>query len=56
MSELFGTQYFGFIASSYGITFIILLAITLWILMTYRARQKTLAKLEAAGIKRASKT
>ena len=56
MSELFGTQYFGFIASSFGVTLIVLLGMTIWILMTYRARHKALAKLEAAGIKRANKT
>ncbi len=54
MNEIFGTQYFGFIASSFGITLFVLLAITFWILWTHRARRKALAKLEAAGIKRAS--
>lgn len=54
MSGIFGTKYFGFIASSFGITLAVLLGATLWILWTYRARKKALAKLEAAGIKRAS--
>ena len=54
MTESFGTKYFGFIASSFGITLIVLLGMTLWILWTYRARKKALAKLEATGFRRAS--
>ena len=55
MSDLFGTKYFAYIASSFSITLFVLLAMTLWILWTHRARKKALAKLEAAGIKRANK-
>ncbi|MEM9678192.1 MAG: heme exporter protein CcmD [Pseudomonadota bacterium] len=55
MTELFGERYFHFIASSYAVTAIVLLAMVAWVIVTYRARQATLAKLEAAGIRRASK-
>ena len=55
MTSIFGAKYFGFIASAYGITFVTLLALCLWILLTARARKKTLARLEADGLKRGSK-
>jgi len=54
MSELFGTKHFAFIASSFGVTLVVLLGITLWVLLTYSSRKKALAKLEKAGIKRAN--
>lgn len=53
--ELFGERYFGFIASSYSVTFVVLAAMVLWVILTHRARRATLAKLEAAGIRRASR-
>ena len=56
MTSLFGTKYFGFIMSAYGITIVVLLILTFWILMTYRARKGQLVKLEEAGIKRASRS
>ena len=56
MTSLFGTKYFGFIMSAYGITIVVLLILTFWILMTYRARKRQLVKLEESGIKRASRS
>lgn len=46
MNALFGTQYFGFIAASYGVTVLVLIAMTLWVLVTHRSRQRKLAQLE----------
>ena len=56
MTALFGTKYFGFILSAYGITAFVLLAVTIWILVTHRSRKKQLAELEKAGMKRASRS
>ena len=56
MTELFGTEYFGFIASSYGVVTFVLLALLTWVNVTYAKRKRDLAKLEQAGIKRASKS
>ena len=55
MTALFGTKYFGFILSAYAVTTIVLLLLVVWILMTHRSRKKQLAKLEQAGMKRASR-
>ena len=56
MTELFGTEYFGFIASAYGVVTIVLLALLVWVNVTYSQRKSTLERLEQAGIKRASKS
>ena len=56
MTSLFGTEYFGFIASAYGVTTIVLLALVGWILVTYSHRKKALLALEQAGLKRASRS
>ena len=56
MTVLFGTKYFGFILSAYGITAAVLLVLTIWILLTHQSRKRQLAKLEEAGIKRASRS
>ena len=56
MTYLFGTKYFGFILSAYGITALVLLALTIWILLSYRNRKRQLVKLEQAGFKRASRS
>ena len=53
MNALFGTKYFAFIASSYAITFVVLVFLTVWIVLTYKKRQRDLAMLEAAGLRRA---
>ena len=55
MTTLFGAKYFGFIASSYGITFVVLFAVIIWIMAIYRHRKLSLKKLEEAGIRRASR-
>ncbi|MEM1038203.1 MAG: heme exporter protein CcmD [Pseudomonadota bacterium] len=55
MTDLFGERYFAFIASSYAVTSLVLMAMVVWVLVTYRSRQANLAKLEAAGVRRASK-
>jgi len=54
MQALFGTEYFGFIASAYAVTSAVLLALIVWIFLTYSNRRKTLQKLEKSGLKRAS--
>ncbi|MEP0943286.1 MAG: heme exporter protein CcmD [Rhizobiaceae bacterium] len=56
MTSLFGTKYFGFIVSAYGITTVVLLLMVAWILLVHRSRKKQLARLEEAGIKRASRS
>lgn len=54
MEELFGTEYFGFIAGAYGVTIVVLYLLILWIFLTYLGRRETLQKLEKSGLKRAS--
>ncbi|MGI9366175.1 MAG: heme exporter protein CcmD [Rhizobiaceae bacterium] len=54
MTELFGSEYFFFVASAFGITAVVLLALTGWIVATYFSRKKQLLALERAGLKRAS--
>ncbi|MEO1397984.1 MAG: heme exporter protein CcmD [Pseudomonadota bacterium] len=54
LTELFGERYFGFIASSYAVTAIVLIALIVWVVLTHRSRRATLGRLEAAGIRRAS--
>ncbi|MEO0547775.1 MAG: heme exporter protein CcmD, partial [Pseudomonadota bacterium] len=39
----------------YAVTAIVLLVMVAWVIVTHRSRQTTLAKLEAAGVRRASK-
>lgn len=56
MTALFGTKYFGFILSAYAVTTLVLLLLVVWILMTHKSRKRQLAKLERAGLKRASRT
>jgi len=56
MSELFGAKYFGFILSAYGITAVVLVMMTLWILVVHKMRQQKLAELEKAGMKRAGRS
>ena len=55
MAALFGTKYFGFILSAYAVTTVVLLLLVVWILMVHKSRKRQLAKLEEAGIKRASR-
>lgn len=56
MSALFGTKYFGFIASSFAITLVVLLAMVVWVLVTYSKRKRDLARLEQAGLRRAARS
>lgn len=56
MTELFGSQYFFFVASAFGITAAVLLVLTGWIVATYFSRKKQLEALERAGFKRASRS
>ena len=53
MTALFGEKYFVFIASAYGITAIVLLALIIWVLLTQRRRRADLAALEQSGLRRA---
>lgn len=43
-------------ASAYGISFVVLAGLAIWILADQRARRRELAELEAAGIRRRSET
>lgn len=52
MSTLFGTKYFGFIASAYGVTGLVLAGLVVWVLVTQRRRRRSLAALEEAGLRR----
>lgn len=54
MSAFFGTKYAGFIIGAYGATFVVLLAMMLWVWFTARSRRAQLARLEADGLRRAS--
>jgi len=56
MSVLFGSKYFGFILSAYGITAAVLVALTVWILVVHKMRRRQLSQLEKAGMKRASRS
>lgn len=55
MTALFGTRYFEFIASSYAITAVVLMAMVVWVLLTQRSRRRKIAALEEAGMRRASR-
>jgi len=54
MIELFGTKYFGFIATSYAITACVLLAMIVWVVTNYYRHKTTLRRMEQAGLRRAS--
>jgi heme exporter protein CcmD len=56
MTSLFGTQYFGYILSAYGLSAMILLGLTAWILMVYSRRKRQLARLEKTGQRRVART
>jgi heme exporter protein D len=43
-----------YVAAAYGITAIVLLGLVGWLLIDQRARQRELAELEAAGLRRRS--
>jgi heme exporter protein CcmD len=45
---------FGYVAASYGVAFVVLVALIGGLLLQRRARLKELARLEASGIKRRS--
>ena len=55
IEALFGTKYFGFIAGAYGVVTLSLVLLVLSIWLTSRRRPAQLAKLEEAGLRRASK-
>lgn len=55
MSELFGNEYFGFIAGAYGIVAVSLIALLVWVIFTQKSREQQLALLEKQGLKRASR-
>ncbi|MDD9908294.1 MAG: heme exporter protein CcmD [Ahrensia sp.] len=52
LDSLFGTQYFGFIASAYGVTFVVLMSMIVWVLVVQRQRRDKLARMEEAGLRR----
>lgn len=54
MTDLFGSEYFFFVASAFGITAAVLVVLTGWIVATYISRKKQLQALERAGLKRVS--
>ncbi|MEF2553552.1 heme exporter protein CcmD [Aurantimonas sp. A2-1-M11] len=47
-------DYFGFIASAYGVSLVALLAIAAWVFLDARAQKRALKDLEARGIRRRS--
>lgn len=47
-------DYFGFIASAYGISALLLVGLALWIVLDARAQRRALAALEDKGVRRRS--
>jgi heme exporter protein D len=43
-----------FVSSAYGIAFLVLAGIALWLAVDHRARKRELADLEARGVRRRS--
>ena len=43
-----------YVAASYGAAFAVTLGLVLWVFLDHRARQREIAQLEAAGIRRRS--
>ena len=54
MESMFGTDYFGFIASAYTITAVVLIGLLIWVRLTYSKRKQEMDRLERFGIRRAS--
>jgi heme exporter protein CcmD len=52
IDTLLGTQYGGFIASSFAISATVLIALILWVWLTFRSRRKALKALDDAGFGR----
>ena len=52
--SFFDDKYFGYIASSYGITFLVLLGLVAWVMFQHRAYNAKLTALEKQGITRRS--
>ncbi len=51
---LFAGKYFGYIATAYGITFAVIAALILWIVITRRHRRAELERLEGRAAKYAA--
>lgn len=47
-------QYFGFIASAYGISALAIAGLFAWVILDAKAQRRALATLEARGIRRRS--
>lgn len=47
-------DYFGFIASAYGISALALIGLAAWVFLDARARRAEIAALEASGLRRRS--
>ncbi|MCO6391080.1 heme exporter protein CcmD [Aliihoeflea aestuarii] len=43
-----------FVSAAYGVTFLVLASIALWLFIDHRARKRELADLEARGVRRRS--
>ncbi len=54
MMEIIDEKYFGYIASSYGITLAVFIGFIIWILMQHRAHKAELSRMEELGITRRS--
>lgn len=52
IEALFGAQYGGFIASSFAISAAVLLALVIWVWLTFHSRRRALKALDAAGFGR----
>ena len=51
---IFDEKYFGYIASAYGITFLVFAGLIIWVLAMHRNYRHQLSRLEEMGIKRRS--
>ncbi|MCP3056629.1 heme exporter protein CcmD [Aurantimonas marianensis] len=47
-------NYFGFIASAYGVSALALVGLALWVFLDARAQRRALKALEARGVRRRS--
>ena len=48
------TGHLGFVAAAYGFAALIVLSLIVWVFADHRAQRRTLAELEARGIRRRS--
>jgi len=54
MMSFYQDKYFGYVASSYGITLVVFIGLIIWVLVLQRTYRAKLARLEKQGITRRS--